>query len=243
MGSCLAYVAGKQRATSGRHGSQSTTRHWSVITVLWAMNKHEPVSYAHVDLGSWILILEEVAEAQEGQPWGSGSVQLVGRSVPGELWGAADGQQRHSTDAGGDRKDREGPHLQLWSETPVRWVWGSRPDGRDRRNRQTSQKKIQVKVRGAETQETGATSPDRQHISGIQTDTSHVHRPNRRSLVAVPGHVITIPVIPNGLSPAYPEMCKSSNGWLDKTRYTGSGLEGWQLNFSLKKKKKEWTIL
>ena len=85
MGSCLAYVAGKQRATSGHHGSQSTTRHWSVITVLWAMNKHEPVSYAHVDLGSWILILEEVAEAQDGQPWGGGSVQLVGRSLPGEL--------------------------------------------------------------------------------------------------------------------------------------------------------------
>lgn len=115
------------------------------------MNKHEPVSYDHVDLGSWILILEEVAEAQEGQTWGRGRAQLVGRSLPGKLRGAADWQQRHSTDAGGDRKDREGPHLQLCSETLVRWMWESQPGGWDRRNRQTSQKKIQVKDRGAET--------------------------------------------------------------------------------------------
>ena len=60
----------------------------------------------HVDLGSYILILEKVAEAQEGQPWGSGRAQLVGRSLPGKLRGAADRQQRHSTDAGGER-DRE----------------------------------------------------------------------------------------------------------------------------------------
>ena len=76
--------------------------------------------------------------------------------------------------------------------------------------------------------------------------TSRVYRPTHLTYTdrtggcswPVPAHVITIPVIPNGLSPTYPEICKSSNGWLDKTSYTGSGLEGWELNFSLKKKKK-----
>ena len=103
----------------------------------------------HVDLGSYILILEKVAEAQEGQPWGSGRAQLVGRSLPGKLRGAADQQQRHSTDAGGER-DREGPPLQMWSETLVRRMWESQPSGWDRRNRQTSQK-TKVNGRGAET--------------------------------------------------------------------------------------------
>ena len=148
---------------------------WSVITVLWAMNKHEPVSYAHVALGSWILILEEVAEAQEGQPWGSGSVQLVGRSLPGKLRGAADRQQRHSTDAGGDRKDKEGPHLQLWSEMPVRWVWGSRPDGWDRRNKSEEDTGQSQGSRdtGKRSKVTGQPAPlgyTDQHISRTQTE-------------------------------------------------------------------------
>lgn len=122
---------------------------WPVITVLWEMNKNEPVRYDHVDLGSWILILEKVVEAQEGQPRGCGIAQLVGRSLPGNLRGAADQRERHSTDAGGER-DREGPHLQMWSATPVRWMSETQPSGWDRRNRPTSQK-TKVKGRGAET--------------------------------------------------------------------------------------------
>ena len=217
---------------------------WSVITVLWAMNKHEPVSYAHVALGSWILILEEVAEAQEGQPWGSGSVQLVGRSLPGKLRGAADRQQRHSTDAGGDRKDKEGPHLQLWSEMPVRWVWGSRPDGWDRRNRQTSQKKIQVKVRGAETQEKGAKSLDSQHLSGIPTNTSHVHRPNRRLLVAGTSPRHHDSSHPQWAEPYLPWDMQIFQWLVGQDELYRFRTRGMRAEFLFKKeKKKKWTIL
>ena len=51
------------------------------------------------------------------------------------------------------------------------------------------------------TQEKGEKSLDTQHISCIQTNTSHIYSPNRGSLMTVPAHVITILVILNGLSP------------------------------------------
>ena len=109
-----------------------------------------------------------MVEAQEGQPWGGGRAQLVGRSLPGKLQGAADRRQRHSTDAGGER-DREGPHLQMWSETPVRWVWESQPSGWDRRNRQTSQK---TKVKGRRAETTGKGSK----VTGHPTHLSYTVR-------------------------------------------------------------------
>lgn len=190
------------------------------------MNQHEPVSYDHVDLGSWLLILEKVAETQKGQPWGNGKTQLIRRSLPGKLRGAADWQQRHSIDAGGDRKDRKdhtcscGVKHWLGGCGKASQVGGTEEIGKQVRRRYRS------KAGEQRPQEKGAKSLDSQHISGIQTDTSHIYGQNRRSLVTVPAHVITIPVIPNGLSPTYPEICKSSNGWLDKMSYTGSGLEG-----------------
>ena len=63
-------------------------------------------------------------EARVGQPRGSGRAQLAGRSLPGILHRAATGPQtcgRDSAEARGDRRDgraREGPYVQMWSETP-----------------------------------------------------------------------------------------------------------------------------